>query len=122
MVGLSAERFTRDHWQGYIARWVTVSLSPLTLNPQATVNRLHDQYERFALRAEVRDLAGMEALEKEADTTLFGAFQVKNISGRLLVAMWMPLYSKVVKSYWETEDLRASLAKRLRESPPPSEV
>ena len=118
MVGLSAERFTSDHWQGYIARRV----SPLTLNPQATVNRLHDQYERFALRAEVRDLAGMDALEKEANTMLFGAFQVKNISGRLLVAMWMPIYSKVVKSYWETEDLRASLAKRLRETPPPSAI
>ncbi len=118
----SIERFTGDNWAVHAGQRVNMSLLALTLNPQATINRMHEHYERFALCAEARDFAGMEVLGKDINVTPLGAFQVKNISGRLLVAMWLPAYSKIVKTYWETEDMRAALAKHLMETPPPAAI
>lgn len=89
-----------------------------TLNPQATSNRLHDLYEKRAICAEARDLAGLKRLDENLGADQFAGFPVKNISGRLLVQMASPAFSVIVKSFWETEDRQEVLIKKLRESPP----
>lgn len=39
---------------------------------------------------------------------------MKNIGGRLYADMAMPALSKVVKSYWDIDDLRRTLLTRLK--------
>jgi len=43
-----------------------------------------------------------------------GGYQVKNIGGRLIADMAMPAVSKIVKTYWEIEDVRLALLTRLK--------
>ena len=112
------ERFSGEGRLGFVARRATGILLAVTLNPQATVNRLHDYTEEIALLAEKREQAKMKGLPDRMNAELFGGFQAKNLSGRLLLPMALPYYEGMVKNYWETEDRRAALAKRLRESPP----
>ncbi|MFA6289430.1 MAG: hypothetical protein WC661_18775 [Opitutaceae bacterium] len=91
-----------------------------TLNPQATANRRHDFFEKLAARAEARDLAGMKKMSDDLSADQLGGFQVKNLSGRLLVRMSSPAFEKIAQNYWETEDRRTALVRRLQESPPAS--
>jgi hypothetical protein len=104
----------RDTWPVYLMQRVFAVVVPVMVNSQSTSNLLHDYHETMALRAEVRDLAGMVSMDEHMRTRIRG-FQVKNLSGRLLLSMSISSYDKVVKNYWDTEDLRSAVAKRLGE-------
>lgn len=101
----------------FLSQGVSRILAPVTLNPQATANLLHDHCEQIALCAEAGDLERLKAVQDGLEAKLFGGFQVKNFSGRSLLQMSVPGFSAIVKSYWETEDLRTRLIQRLQEAP-----
>lgn len=115
--GVSGWPAKDEHWPMWFARTVTGLAYFVTLNPQATSNRIHDYYGRLADLAEARDLAGIKKLEEGVRREQLGGFQIKNLSGRMLVQMSVPSLGKVVQSYWEVEDRQAALEKRLREVP-----
>ncbi len=104
-------------WPMRIMGSVSELLGFTTLNPQATSNRINDSYEKLAAYVEARDLAGMKKWDERLSAEQLGRFQAKNISGRLLVQMTMPAFDKVEQNYWEVEDHRAVLAKRLQDTP-----
>ena len=114
---LSPRLPSRESWPLYIERCANTLILKITLNPQATANRLNEAMEGCSFSAETRELGGLEGMEEKLDADLFGHFQVKNLSGRLLIPMAVPHYAGLVRTYWETEDRRAALLKRLGEPP-----
>lgn len=83
------------------------------VNPQMTINRLHEVYERMAELAMKRDLDGIEAENARFVADQLGGLSAKNLGGRMLLRMSLPAYKSVTKSYWETEELRDSLIEQL---------
>lgn len=112
--GAGASLTQGDTWPAYLMQRVVAVMFPVMVNPQATSNLLHGYHEGMALRAEARDMTGMASLDESMRAGL-GGFKVKNLSGRMLLSMSISSYDRVVKSYWETEDLRSVVEKRLRE-------
>ena len=106
-----------DSWSMRIEGLASGLLYFTTLNPQATSNRIHDSFATLAALAEKRDLKGMTKFSDNLSDEQLGGFQVKNLAGRLLLQMTMPAFDKVAKSYWEVDDRRVALMKRLREMP-----
>jgi hypothetical protein len=90
----------------------------VALNSQATSNLIHDYHERLASCAEARDLKGIVKADAELKKALFRDVRIKNISGRLLLNMTVSPLDRVVKSYWENQDKRDALTKRLLDAPP----
>lgn len=84
-------------------------LSPLFINPNATMNRYGEQVFVLADLAARRELAAVSAQIKAFDTSLVREGGMKNIGGRLLLAASLPNYDKVLETYWQTADLRAAL-------------
>lgn len=106
-----------ESWAGYIGRSVTAFILSVTLNPQATANRANDWVEEIALLAEAHKEDEIRKREMEMPREWVGHFQVKNISGRLLLPTMTPVYSGIVKNYWEGEGRRVALLKRLGDAP-----
>jgi hypothetical protein len=82
----------------------------LFYNPVATANALGDFLEESAAAAERRDL---DAVRLAAERRVGARLSAKNFSGRLLIAMTAPAYSKVVETRWQAHDERAALLSRL---------
>ena len=109
-----------ETWLRYAGRSVNALILSLTLNPQATANVVNDRLEKTALLAEARKENELKKLEWDMNAETPARFQMKNISGRLLLPPMTSGYFPLVKCYWQIEDLRAGLLKRIRESPPTS--
>ena len=86
----------------------------LIINPRATQNLVGDRYYALAELAAARRLGELEAGQAPLNRAFLAGYHVKNLGGRLLADLSMPAYSKVVKTYWEIEDLRLALLGRLR--------
>ncbi len=86
----------------------------LVINRRATFNLLGERYYALASLAADRHLDQLEAASAEVNTPFAARRAMKNFGGRLLADAAMPAFSKVVKSYWEIEDLRAALLARLQ--------
>jgi hypothetical protein len=84
------------------------------VNPRATQNLVGDRYYAMATLAEERRLGELEATKGPINRDFVGGYHVKNIGGRLIADMAMPALSKVVKSYWDIEDLRLAMITRLK--------
>jgi len=78
-----------------------------------------DRYYALAALAEERRLGELEATKGAINREFAGGYQVKNIGGRLIADMAMPAVSKIVKTYWEIEDVRLALLTRLKASAGP---
>jgi hypothetical protein len=95
----------------WLSRMLRV-LSPLVYNPRASFNLYN------SVSAEMQDLAGnrqldqFEALQKRSAEDDFRP-RFKNLSGRFLLKRSTPVFSKIVSSYWKTQDMRAALLERL---------
>ena len=96
-----------------LQRFVRV-LGRVVVNPITTQNLVGDRYYHLAALAEERKLGELEANKGPIDREFLGGYHVKNIGGRLIADMAMPALSKVVKSYWDIEDLRLALLTRLK--------
>jgi hypothetical protein len=93
------------------------TLAIFVFNPRATANLYGDYAYELVTLAEARDLGGF-AVRQEAfvhDSLQKGG--MKNLGGRLLMNMAIPAYQKVLKNYWDIEDLRIALQARLSPSP-----
>lgn len=89
-------------------------LGRVVVNPRATQNLIGDRYYQLAALAEERRLGELEASKGPIDREFLGGYHVKNIGGRLFADLAMPALSKVVKAYWDIEDLRTALLTRLK--------
>ena len=114
-IGVSAGR-SAERWPMRCLHAVSGLVRRVTLNPQATSNRMHDAYEKMSELARARDLAGIKKLNESSMTGQLGGFQIKNPSGRLLLQMAFPAFQNIEKNYWEVEDQRTVLLKRLGQS------
>lgn len=88
----------------------------LFLNVRATTNLYGDYIYDLAALAEARDLGGFAARQQAFVNSSHRLGGMKNLGGRLLLNMAVPAYAKVVKSYWDIEDLRVALRTRLSAS------
>lgn len=86
----------------------------LVINPNATQNLVGDRYYQLAALAEQRRMGELEVNKAAFNTDFTTGYHVKNIGGRLFASMTMPALSKVTQSYWEIDDLRLTLLKRLK--------
>lgn len=86
----------------------------LIINRRATFNLLGERYYALASLAAERRLDQLEAASAAVNAPFTTRRTMKNFGGRLLADAAMPAFSKVVKSYWEIEDLRAALLGRLK--------
>jgi hypothetical protein len=59
--------------------------------------------------AEARDLEGLKRWEPDWDK----AHSFRNPAGRMVIAVWMPGFSKLVPQIWEVDDMRLDLLKQL---------
>jgi hypothetical protein len=119
-----AATIVRDQSYGFLTasvleegpRWTAHFLPPanaFVFNPRRTVNAYGD------LTAELQELAGhRQTVELELRQKRFfeqeGRMRFKNLGGSLLLSRMIPSYSKLIVSYWNTEDLRAAVLSRLR--------
>ncbi len=99
---------------GKIFQRVVHVLGGIVVNPRATQNLVGDRYYQLAALAEDRRLGELEASKGPINRDFIGGYHVKNIGGRLIADMGMPAFSKVVKSYWDIDDLRTTLLTRLK--------
>ncbi len=93
-------------------------LQPLLYNPVRTANLTGDYFEELGEAAARRDHQTI----KERGETLFSRSGLllpgKNYAGRLMMAMAVPAFGKVVESYWKAEDERAALFERVKTGEP----
>lgn len=87
-------------------------VSPFIYNPRASLNIYGD------LMIDLQDLVGRRQLEQmDPRMTKFLEHDArpsfKNLYGKLLMSSAVPTYSRVSKSYWTNQDLRAALLARL---------
>ena len=86
----------------------------LIINPRATLNLVGARYYGLAALAEARNFRELESSQAPINRDFLDGYHVKNLGGRLLADMATPALVKVVKTYWEIEDLRLAVLKRLR--------
>ena len=92
-------------------------IGQVLFNRRATANLYGDYAYELAALAESRDLGAFAARQEAFVHSSLQKGGMKNLGGRMLVNMAVPAYQKVVKSYWEIEDLRFALLKRLEPAP-----
>ena len=89
------------------------ALGSLLVNPRATQNLVGDRYYELATLAEQRQLEKFDANMNAIEHDFNRSYYAKNLGGHYFADMAMPAFSKIVTTYWEIEDLRAVLLKRL---------
>ncbi len=89
-------------------------LGSVVVNPRATQNLVGDRYYAMAALAEGRRLGELEATKGPINRDFLGGYHMKNLGGRLFADMAVPALSKVVKTYWDIDDLRVALLTRLK--------
>ena len=87
---------------------------PLVINPRATTNLFGERYRTLAELAAARRLKELEDRNHPVNRQFLADYHGKNFAGRLLADMALPSLAKVIKSYWEIDDLRLAMATRLR--------
>ncbi len=88
-------------------------LGVLLINPNATLDLMAEDSLQVAALAETRDFAKIDARTKAMGEELWRRPGMKNLGGRLVLAVATPGYAKVVESCWKTADLREDLRHRL---------
>jgi hypothetical protein len=83
------------------------------INPRATQNFVGERYYQLAEDAAARRLKEFDSNSKAIERETVG-YHLKNLGGRMFADMAMPAFSKVVKSYWDIEDLRLAMITRLK--------
>lgn len=96
----------------WVIRMTGQCLSPLLLNPQASINRIHEYFESSAACAGRRDIEAMTALDERAWTK---DVRIKNLQGIKMMEMIAGSLRSVAKNYWQIDDMRAALLARLGE-------
>jgi hypothetical protein len=89
-------------------------LSNLVFNFHATANRYGDFVYQLATLSETRDLGTFNARQHDFVHDLQYKSGIKNLGGTLVLGMTIPSYDRMVRAYWEIEDLRAALLARLK--------
>ncbi len=90
---------------------------PILYNPGRTLNAYLEWSARMQDLAARRDIATMDTLT-EAWLKGSAGLGVRNLGGKMLLQQMVPALSKVMDSYWKTEDKREALIKRLQEPGP----
>jgi hypothetical protein len=93
-------------------------LSNLIFNFHATANRYGDFIYELATLSETRELSGFSARQHDFIHALQYKSGVKNLGGTLVLSMTIPSYDRMVRAYWEIEDLRTGLQARLKSAGP----
>jgi hypothetical protein len=88
-------------------------VSPFIFNPIATVNRYGDYIYEVAAMAEARELGKFAVRVSTFQTDLTRHSGPKNLGGSVLLSIAIPSYERLLKTYWEIEDLRNALHARL---------
>jgi hypothetical protein len=96
-----------------LTRGLLNSIGPFLFNARATANIYNDHYHRMAALAEARELGKLEAWGNSLEADSSRQRGMKNLGGRMFVGMALPTFTKVVKSYWDTQDMRAALRTRI---------
>lgn len=86
----------------------------LAFNPRATANLYGDHAYELAALAEARNFGGFAVRQEAFTQASFQQGGMKNLGGRLMLNMAIPGYQKIVKTYWDIEDLRLALLVRLK--------
>lgn len=89
-------------------------LTRFVFNPRATTNLYGDHAHELAALAETRDLGGFAVRQEAFVHSSFRQGGMKNLGGRLILNMAIPGYQKILKSYWEIEDVRVAVQARLK--------
>jgi hypothetical protein len=89
-------------------------LTRLVFNPRATTNLYGDHAYELAALAETRDYGGFAVRQQAFTQASFQQGGMKNLGGRLMLNMAIPGYQKIIKTYWDIEDLRLALLGRLK--------
>lgn len=90
---------------------------PVLYNPGRTLNAYLEWSARMQDLAARRDIAAMDTMT-QAWLSGRGGPGVRNLGGNMLLQQMVPALSKVMDSYWRTEDKREALIKRLKETAP----
>ncbi len=85
----------------------------IVFNPRATTNLYGDHAYELAGLAEARDLGGFAVRQESFVHASYRQGGMKNLGGRLILNMAVPAYQKVVKTYWDIEDLRLAVLARV---------
>lgn len=88
-------------------------LAPFLINPIATINIYGDYMYELAALAEAREIGKFAVRGNGFETTGDRRGGPKNLGGRVLLNMAVPSFEKVLRVYWEIEDLRAALHARV---------
>ena len=64
--------------------------------------------------SETRDLGGFSARQHDFIHDLQYKSGLKNLGGTMVLSMTIPAYDRMVKAYWEVEDLRTGLLNRVK--------
>lgn len=89
------------------------SVGPLVYNPRRTLNLYADINHEMADLAARREFKKLEQRSAGFFRTLVDRGP-KNLGGILMLSLYTPAYSKVVESFWKTEDLRSALYTRVK--------
>ena len=89
------------------------ALGPFLCNIRATVNLYADHMYELAALAETRQLDRLDAWSNGFIADAYRQRSFKNLGGRWLVLRASPAYTKVLQSYWTTQDLRVTVLARV---------
>ena len=90
----------------------------IVVNPVATVNRYGDFLYELAAFAEARELGKLAVRGYDFAHAFTHHVGPKNIGGGAILNLVTPSFEKLIRSYWEIEDLRVALHARVTTSPP----
>lgn len=88
-------------------------LAPFLINPIATINLYGDYMYELAALAEAREIGKFAVHGHGFQSAADRRSGPKNLGGRVLLNMAVPSFDKVLRAYWEIEDLRAALLARV---------
>lgn len=87
------------------------------MNTRLTVNQYGDHLVRLGDAAANRDLATLKTSGEKFIQDLAIQLPGKNHGGRMILAMAVPAFNKVVENYWKADDERAVLLATLQPAP-----
>lgn len=83
-------------------------------NKHSTINAHAKIVRELSEHASRRNLEKMQNIVDAFVAEPTTGFRLKNLPGRLLIAMSLPPFTKITESHWQTEDLAVALEARLR--------
>jgi hypothetical protein len=94
-------------------KWLRYLPLATLLHPHRTLNEMARNCAIIADLAAKRDVAGIEAREKQLEARM-SQVSFRNPIGHLLIGMLVPSFKGVVTNYWKGEDERLALIEALR--------